>query len=69
MFTVSDADAQAVRTAFEQEGALSAAIELRRRFPGIQDNALAQDLARAIAGWRPALVPPGSVTRLHPGPR
>jgi hypothetical protein len=34
MFLVTDADATAIRTIFEQEGELSAAIELRRRFPG-----------------------------------
>ena len=35
MFVVSEADAAAIRTAFEQRGELSAAVELRRRFPGI----------------------------------
>jgi len=38
MFTVSEADAAAIRTVYEQDGELSAAIELRRRFPGITDN-------------------------------
>jgi hypothetical protein len=31
----------------------SAAMELRRRFPGIMDNAKAREQARAIAGWQP----------------
>jgi hypothetical protein len=31
---------------------LSAAIELRRRFPGIRDNAQARAQARTIAGWK-----------------
>jgi hypothetical protein len=53
MFVVSEADAAAIRTAYEQEGELSAAIELRRRFPGITDNAEARACARTIAGWKP----------------
>jgi hypothetical protein len=35
MFLVTEADADAIRAIFNQEGELSAAIELRRRFPGI----------------------------------
>ena len=35
MFVVTEADAAAMRTAYEQEGELSAAIEVRRLFPGI----------------------------------
>jgi hypothetical protein len=53
MFIVSEADAAAIRTIFEQEGELAAAIELRRRFPGITDNAKARECARTIAGWKP----------------
>ena len=53
MFVVTEADAAAIRTAFHQEGELSAAIELRRRFPGITDNAKARACARSIAGWTP----------------
>ncbi len=30
-----------------------AAIELRRRFPGVTDNAQAVECARTIAGWMP----------------
>jgi hypothetical protein len=56
MFLVTESDAAAIREIFERDGELSAAIELRRQFPGIQDNALARVHARAIAGWRP--VPP-----------
>ncbi len=55
MFLVTEADAVAIRDAFNQEGELSAAIELRRRFPGITDNAKARECARSIAGWRPLL--------------
>ena len=43
----------AIRAIFEQEGELSVAIELRRRFPGITDNAQARECARTIAGWKP----------------
>jgi hypothetical protein len=53
MFVVSEEAAAAIRTAFDQEGELSVAIELRRLFPGITDNAKARDCARAIAGWTP----------------
>jgi hypothetical protein len=53
MFVITDADAAAIRTLFHQEGELSAAIELRRRFPGLGDNAKARACARTIAGWTP----------------
>jgi hypothetical protein len=46
MFVVTDADAAAIRAAFEQSGEFAAAIELRRRFPGITEQ-------RAGAGVRP----------------
>jgi hypothetical protein len=38
---------------YQQRGEFSAAVELRRRFPGITDNAQAQECARTIAGWKP----------------
>jgi hypothetical protein len=50
MFCVSESEAAAIRTAYEQGGELSAAIELRRLFPGITDNAKARACARTIAG-------------------
>jgi hypothetical protein len=53
MFVVTEADAAAIRAVFTQEGELSAAIELRRRFPGITDNAKARECVRSIAGWTP----------------
>jgi hypothetical protein len=53
MFVVSEEAAAAIRTAYEQEGELSAAIEVRRLFPGITDNAKARECARTIAGWKP----------------
>jgi hypothetical protein len=53
MFSVTEAEAAAIRAVFQQDGELSAAIELRRRFPGITDNAQARECARTIAGWQP----------------
>jgi hypothetical protein len=58
MFVVTEADTAAIRTAFDEGGELSAAVELRRRFPGITDNARARECARTIAGWQPIVVPP-----------
>ena len=66
MFMVSEEDAAAIRTTFENEGELSAAIELRRRFPGITDNARARECARSIAGWKPLPALPAKVVRLRP---
>jgi hypothetical protein len=68
MFVVTEADTAAIRAAFDEGGELSAAIELRRRFPGITDNARARTCARTIIGWQPIVVPPPkSVTRLRRG--
>jgi hypothetical protein len=53
MFTVSEADAAAIRAAFDRGGELSAVVELRRIFPAITDNVLARECARTIAGWKP----------------
>ena len=53
MFVVTEADAAAIRAVFEQRGEFAAAIELRRLFPGITDNAQARECARTIAGWKP----------------
>jgi hypothetical protein len=50
MFMVTEADAAAIRAVYEQDGELSAAIELRHRFPGISDNENASRCARSIAG-------------------
>jgi hypothetical protein len=66
MFVVTEADAAAIRAVFNQEGELSAAIELRRRFPGITDNAKARACARSIVGWMPLPAQPRPVTRLRP---
>jgi len=69
MFTVSEEDAAAIRAAFDQEGELSAAIELRRRFPGITDNAQARTCARSIAGWTPQPVQQQPATKRRSTPR
>jgi hypothetical protein len=53
MFVVTEAEAAAIRTAFDRGGELSAAVELRRLFPGVTDNAQARECARTIAGWKP----------------
>jgi hypothetical protein len=53
MYVVTEADAAAIREVYERDGELSAAIELRRRFPGIADNAKAREQARRIAAWTP----------------
>jgi hypothetical protein len=67
MFVVTDAEAAAIRAIFEQRDKFAAAVELRRRFPGITDSAQARECVRSIAGWkplRPAL--PLRRVRLHP---
>jgi hypothetical protein len=60
MFVVSDADAAAIRAIFHQRGELSATVELRWLFPGL-DAETARECARTIAGWetkvRAAAVP------------
>jgi hypothetical protein len=57
MFIVSEEAAAAIRAAFDQGGELSAAVELRRLFPAIADNAKARECARTIAGWKPLAKP------------
>jgi hypothetical protein len=69
MFVVTEADAAAIRTAFHEGGELSAAVELRRRFPLIPDIVTARAHVRTIVGWEPPPDPPCTVTRLHPGRR
>jgi hypothetical protein len=66
MFVVSEADAAAIRAAFARGGELSAAIELRRLFPGVTSTTQAQEFASTIAGWKPLPVPPLRVRRCRP---
>jgi hypothetical protein len=67
MYVVTEADAAAIREVYERDGELSAAIELRRRFPGIQDNAKAREQARAIASWSPLPLGPAPRRRARKG--
>jgi hypothetical protein len=53
MFALTEAEAAAIRAVYQQRGELAAAIELRRRFPGITDTEQARECARTIAGWQP----------------
>ena len=62
MFVVSEAEAAAIRAAW-QRGELAGAVELRRLFPGITDNAAATECARTIAGWQPL---PERVRKVRP---
>ena len=57
MFTVTEAEAAVIRAAFEQDGEMSAGVELRRLFPGITDGARAREMARVITGWKPVSAP------------
>ncbi len=63
MFCVTDDEAASIRATFEQEGELSAGIEVRRLFPGITDGVKARECARIIAGWMPPLVPQPSPSK------
>ena len=65
MFLVNEADAATIRAILDEQGELSAAIELRRRFPGITDNAKARQYVRTIAGWKPLPPHPVKVVRLR----
>ncbi len=52
MFSVTEAEATAIRDTYEQRGEFAAAGELRRLFPGIRDIGQARACARTIAGWK-----------------
>ena len=70
MFVVSESEAAAIRTVFEQEGEFSAAIELRRRFPGIADNEQAREQVRTDCRLDAAARDPafGDAIASHPDP-
>jgi hypothetical protein len=53
MFAVSEAEAAAIRDAFNEGGELSAVVELRRLFPALADNENTRICARTIASWQP----------------
>jgi hypothetical protein len=63
MFSVDEPTAAAIRKAFEENGELSAVVELRRHFPGIVDNENARLCVRSIAGWQP--LPPLPLKRKY----
>ena len=67
MFVVTEVEAAAIRAAFDRGGELSAAVELRRLFPGITDTAQARACARTIAGWMPLPVKLGDTRRSRSG--
>jgi hypothetical protein len=52
MFVVTEAEAAAIRTAFDQRGEFATAVELRRMFPGVTDTEQARECARTIAAWK-----------------
>ena len=57
MFVVDDATAEALRRAWQEQGELSALIELRRHFPLLADNTKARLCLQAIVGWTPRPAP------------
>jgi hypothetical protein len=69
MFTVSEEEAAAIRAAFDRGGEFAAAVELRRRFPGISDNEQARQCAKTIAGWKSVNLPPLPPVQLRKMPK
>jgi hypothetical protein len=67
MFVVTEEDEAAIRTVYKQRGEFAATIELRRRFPGVTDNAQARECVRTIASWKPLPLRP--VKRMPKVPR
>ncbi|HME19907.1 MAG TPA: hypothetical protein VKI44_00820 [Acetobacteraceae bacterium] len=57
MFVVTEAEAAAIRAAFDRGGEFCAAMELRRLFPGITDTAQARECALTVAAWKPMPLP------------
>ena len=53
MFAVTEAEAAQIQAAYDSGGEFTATAELRRLFPGIEDNAKTLECARIIAGWSP----------------
>jgi hypothetical protein len=51
MFVLTQEQATTIRTAYEDRGELSAAVELRRLFPGIATIKAARECVRSIAVW------------------
>ena len=53
MFVVAEAEAAAIRAAFDRGGEFAAAVELRRLFPGVTDMTEVRECACTIAAWKP----------------
>ena len=53
MFALDEADVTAILAAFDRDGEPAAVVELRRRFPGLSENA-GLEATRMIVRWRPA---------------
>ena len=68
MYVVTEADAAAIREAYETGGELSAAIELRRRFPGIIDNVTAREQARGSLHGRRSQIAPSRAAGIRKAP-
>ena len=56
---VDEETADAIRRAWDEGGELAAAVELRRHFPLIADNADARRCVRTIVGWAQRRPAPG----------
>ena len=56
MFVVTEEDEAAIRAVYQQRGEFAAAVELRRRFPGITDNAQARECAAPYFPMRKTLL-------------
>ena len=66
MFCVDEATAASIRRVFNEEGELSAVIELRRHFPLITDTARGRECVRIIAGWQPVPPPAKAADKVAP---
>jgi hypothetical protein len=53
MFALDESDVTAILAAFDRDGEPAAVAELRRRFPGLSENA-GLEATRMIVRWRPA---------------
>ena len=65
-FVVTEREAAGLRAVFYETGEFSAAVELRRLYPGIGSLAQARESVRTIAGWEapppmPTPTPDGKV--------
>ena len=63
MFCVDEEVAAAIRRVFNEEGELSAVVELRRHFPFITDITLGRECVRIIARWQSRPLPAKGASR------